>query len=160
MAKNQKKSSAFFDKNMLDKQLWNQKVEKNMETALREEEFEVYLQPKYSPSDGKMLGAEALVRWNSKTDGFIPPNRFIPIFEENGFITQLDDYMVSKVAKLQITVGKVNGNNMELLVSVKDTGQGIREEDLGKLFGAFQQVDSKRNHDKEGTGNRSWAFHL
>lgn len=101
MAKNQKKSSAFFDKNMLDKQLWNQKVEKNMETALREEEFEVYLQPKYSPSDGKMLGAEALVRWNSKTDGFIPPNRFIPIFEENGFITQLDDYMVSKVAKLQ-----------------------------------------------------------
>lgn len=95
------KSSAFFDKNMLDKQLWNQKVEKNMETALREEEFEVYLQPKYGPSDGKMLGAEALVRWNSKTDGFIPPNRFIPIFEENGFITQLDDYMVSKVAKLQ-----------------------------------------------------------
>lgn len=98
MAKNQKKSSAFFDKNMLDKQLWNQKVEKNMETALREEEFEVYLQPKYSPSDGKMLGAEALVRWNSKTDGFIPPNRFIPIFEENGFITS---WMITLYQKLQ-----------------------------------------------------------
>ena len=67
---------------------------------MREEEFEVYLQPKYSPSDKKMVGAEALVRWNSRTEGFIPPNRFIPIFEENGFITQLDDYMVSKVAKL------------------------------------------------------------
>lgn len=83
---------------MLDKQLWNQKVEKNMETALREEEFEVYLQPKYSPSDGKMLGAEALVRWNSKTDGFIPPNRFIPIFEENGFITS---WMITLYQKLQ-----------------------------------------------------------
>ncbi|MDD6306629.1 MAG: ATP-binding protein [Clostridiales bacterium] len=54
--------------------------------------------------------------------------------------------------KLQIRVGKVTGNDMELFVSVQDTGQGIREEDLGKLFGSFQQVDSKKNHEKEGTG--------
>ena len=100
-AKEQKKNIAFFDKNMLDEYLWNRKVEKNMENALREKEFQIYLQPKYSPTDKKMVGAEALVRWNSKTDGLIPPNRFIPIFEENGFITQLDDYMVSNVAKLQ-----------------------------------------------------------
>lgn len=54
--------------------------------------------------------------------------------------------------RLQIRIGKVSGNDMELLVSVLDTGQGIREEDLGKLFGAFQQVDSRKNHEKEGTG--------
>lgn len=54
--------------------------------------------------------------------------------------------------KLQLRVGKVNGDNMELLVSVQDTGQGIREEDLDKLFGSFQQVDSKKNRGKEGTG--------
>lgn len=54
--------------------------------------------------------------------------------------------------RLQILVGKVSGDDMELLVSVQDTGQGIREEDLGKLFGSFQQVDSKKNHEKEGTG--------
>lgn len=58
----------------------------------------------------------------------------------------------SGFVKLQINVGEVCGDDMELLVSVIDTGQGIREEDLGKLFGAFQQVDSKKNHDKEGTG--------
>ncbi len=61
-------------------------------------------------------------------------------FTESGFV------------RLQIRVGKMTGDNMELLVSVKDTGQGIREEDLGKLFGAFQQVDSKKNRGKEGTG--------
>ena len=61
-------------------------------------------------------------------------------FTEHGFV------------KLQIRVGNVNGDSMELLVSVKDTGQGIREEDLGKLFGSFQQVDTKRNRGKEGTG--------
>lgn len=54
--------------------------------------------------------------------------------------------------KLQVRVGKENGDNIELLVSVQDTGQGIKEEDLGKLFGSFQQVDSKKNRGKEGTG--------
>lgn len=61
-------------------------------------------------------------------------------FTERGFV------------RLQIRVGDVNGDNMELLVSVKDTGQGIKEEDMDKLFGSFQQVDSKRNRGKEGTG--------
>ncbi|MDE7257838.1 MAG: response regulator, partial [Lachnospiraceae bacterium] len=54
--------------------------------------------------------------------------------------------------KLTLRIGKVNGDNIELLVSVQDTGQGIREEDLDKLFGSFQQVDSKKNRGKEGTG--------
>lgn len=58
----------------------------------------------------------------------------------------------SGFVKLQITVEQVLENDLELLISVQDTGQGIREEDLGKLFGSFQQVDSKRNHEKEGTG--------
>ena len=61
-------------------------------------------------------------------------------FTERGFV------------KLQVRVGKVNGDIMELLVSVQDTGQGIKEEDMDKLFGSFQQVDSKRNRGKEGTG--------
>ena len=61
-------------------------------------------------------------------------------FTERGFV------------KLQMRVGKVNGDNIELLVSIQDTGQGIREEDLDKLFGSFQQVDSKKNRGKEGTG--------
>lgn len=54
--------------------------------------------------------------------------------------------------RLRICVGSVTGNDVELLISVQDTGQGIKEEDLGKLFGSFMQVDSKRNHGKEGTG--------
>ena len=58
----------------------------------------------------------------------------------------------SGLVKLQIAVGQVLKDDIELLISVQDTGQGIREEDLGKLFDSFQQVDSKRNHEKEGTG--------
>lgn len=54
--------------------------------------------------------------------------------------------------RLKIALGEVTDNDIELLVSVKDSGQGIREEDLGKLFASFSQVDSKKNHNKEGTG--------
>lgn len=61
-------------------------------------------------------------------------------FTEEGMVT------------LQIRIGKQTAQDVELLVSVKDTGQGIREEDLGKLFGSFEQVDSRKNHNKEGTG--------
>lgn len=92
---------SFFNQDILSAQLWERTVEDTMETALHNEEFQVYLQPKYSPIDAKMVGAEALVRWISPKKGLIPPGRFIPIFEQNGFITQLDDYMISHVAKLQ-----------------------------------------------------------
>lgn len=99
----EKENSAIeiFDMQMLDEQLWTNKVVVNMHAALANEEFKVYLQPKYSPIDNSLAGAEALVRWVSPTDGFISPGRFIPIFETNGFITKLDDYMISHVAALQ-----------------------------------------------------------
>lgn len=54
--------------------------------------------------------------------------------------------------KLQVRVGTVMRDEVEILVSVQDTGQGIKEKDLRKLFGSFQQVDVKKNHGKEGTG--------
>lgn len=91
----------FFDHDMLGRQMWERWVEDTMETALNNEDFQVYLQPKYNPATGKLVGAEALVRWVSLTTGLITPSHFIPIFERTGFITQLDDYMISHVAKMQ-----------------------------------------------------------
>lgn len=90
-----------FEESMLDKQRWIRKVEDDMESALANREFQVYLQPKYSTREEKLSGAEALVRWIHPTEGFIPPNKFIPIFEQNGFILQLDDYMITEIARLQ-----------------------------------------------------------
>lgn len=90
-----------FDQKLLDQQIWEHKVEERMEKALENEEFEVYLQPKYNPVDEHLSGAEALIRWISPEDGFISPGRFIPIFEKNGFITKIDDYMISHTAAQQ-----------------------------------------------------------
>ena len=61
-------------------------------------------------------------------------------FTEEGFV------------KLSVEVGQMSEGEVELTFKVQDTGQGIREEDLKKLFGSFQQVDTKKNRYKEGTG--------
>lgn len=92
---------AFFDVEMKKQQLWERKVEDEMDRALKNKEFKVYLQPKYSAKEEIIAGAEALVRWIHSTEGFVPPNKFIPIFEKNGFILQLDDYMLEEVARQQ-----------------------------------------------------------
>lgn len=91
----------WFTDEMYEQQLWIRKVEDDMESALDNKEFKVYLQPKYSTKEEKLSGAEALVRWIHPIEGFIPPFKFIPIFESNGFILKLDDYMIREVARQQ-----------------------------------------------------------
>lgn len=91
----------FYDVEMNKRRLWERKVEDDMYSALTNHEFKVYLQPKISTGEECLAGAEALVRWIHPTEGFIPPNKFIPIFEKNGFILQLDDYMLEEIAKQQ-----------------------------------------------------------
>lgn len=68
--------------------------------AIEKKEFEVWYQPKYSVSTGKIVGAEALVRW--RRDGeLISPGKFIPLFESNGMISRLDEYMFREVCRHQ-----------------------------------------------------------
>lgn len=97
----EEKTVAIYNDEMLKAQLWQHKVEDRMQGALDREEFQVYVQPKYDPVTEQLVGGEALVRWLSGEDGMIPPGKFIPIFEQTGFVTKLDDYMISHVAKLQ-----------------------------------------------------------
>lgn len=72
-------------------------IEASMEEALKNKEFFVLYQPKISLSTEKIVGAEALVRWNSPKLGFLSPDRFISLFERNGFITKLDYYVYDEV---------------------------------------------------------------
>lgn len=77
-----------------------QEVINEMVTALEKKQFVVYIQPKYSLETNSPAGAEALVRWLHPTKGLVPPSEFIPIFEKNGFITRLDNYMWEAVCGL------------------------------------------------------------
>lgn len=75
-------------------------IESRMEAALLNEEFKVFLQPKYRLSDETIVGVEALVRWMPNKQDIVYPGSFIPVFEQNGFITRLDMYMFEQSCKL------------------------------------------------------------
>lgn len=90
---------AIYDEDIRQKVLRDQEIENMMEKALENKEFMVYYQPKYSSVDGRPVGAEALVRWYNEEVGMIYPNEFIPVFEENGFIADLDKYMFELVCR-------------------------------------------------------------
>lgn len=75
-------------------------IEHKMRSALINKEFVVYLQPKINLSTRKISGAEALVRWLPPGEKLIPPNDFIPLFEKNGFIVELDFFVYEEVFKV------------------------------------------------------------
>ena len=89
---------AYFDLKLVEERKWHDQVEEHCREALVNQEFLVYYQPKYDPVTGLMRGTEALIRWQSPTLGFVSPGKFIPIFEHNGFITEIDHYMLEHVA--------------------------------------------------------------
>lgn len=83
-----------FYKEQFKESLYNRKfIEENMQAAITERQFMMYLQPKYSIAKNVIIGAEALVRWKNPERGMIYPDQFIPIIEENGFIKKVDYYI-------------------------------------------------------------------
>ena len=101
LSKTEESGVMMFDNMLVEELRWVDTVQAHQQSALQNEEFVVYYQPKYNPVTDELRGAEALVRWISPEFGFIPPGRFIPIFENNGFVTELDHYMISHVARDQ-----------------------------------------------------------
>ncbi|MEP0872831.1 EAL domain-containing protein [Trichocoleus desertorum AS-A10] len=72
-------------------------LEANLRHALERSEFQVYYQPKVSLVTGEIVGAEALIRWFSSSQGFVSPVDFIPLAEETGLIVPLDEWVMTTV---------------------------------------------------------------
>ncbi|MEE1256495.1 MAG: EAL domain-containing protein [Lachnospiraceae bacterium] len=91
---------AYYDESMIEDMRQEQFVINAVNKAIEEEQFVVYLQPKINLITGKPYGAEALVRWMHPKRGMIAPAEFIPVYERNGIIGRLDQYMWRKVCAL------------------------------------------------------------
>ena len=116
------------------KVLREQHIIDEMDAALAEQQFIVYFQPKYQLKKMAPYGAEALVRWKKPSGEIVLPNKFIPIFERNGFITKLDYYVWEKVcqfidselsqgrnpAPISVNVSRVNLYNPDFMDSLID----------------------------------------
>ena len=90
---NYTKQVGFYDIEMGEQMIREQEIVQDMKRALDAQEFIVYYQPKYDVEKRLPFGAEALVRWKHKDVGMISPGVFVPIFERNGFIGELDYYI-------------------------------------------------------------------
>ena len=82
----------YYDDTMRQQVLWNQHISSQLQEAMASRQVLPYLQPMVDRS-GKVVGAEALVRWQHPVDGFLTPAAFIPVLEQNGMIAELDKYM-------------------------------------------------------------------
>lgn len=91
---------AVYDESMREVMLEEQMIVRDMEFALQERQFCIFLQPIYDQQTCKIVGAEALVRWNHPKKGMISPASFIPVFERNGFIVRLDRFVWEEVCRL------------------------------------------------------------
>ena len=92
---------SFYDESYKDTILENKELEDRMISALKNQEFTVFYQPKYSTETQELSGAEALIRWKNSDGSYTPPMRFIPIAEKNGFVLKLDRYVFKKVCEDQ-----------------------------------------------------------
>lgn len=94
------KETAYFDDEILNKILFEERLCRDFAAAVREEQFKVFVQPKFNVTGDVpvVAGAEALVRWFHPELNLISPGLFIPLFESNGLIYELDDYIWHQAA--------------------------------------------------------------
>lgn len=99
------KCYAFYSEVDHEELLKNQQLEERFDFALANHNFEIWYQPKYSADTRELVGSEALVRWRETDGKLIPPGRFIPLFERDGCISRLDEYVFRRSAVSRNTAG-------------------------------------------------------
>lgn len=106
-------------------------ISSHLPQAIKDEEIEVYFQPQYNYSNGKLRGAEALCRWNHAELGWISPGEFIPVLEKTGQVTDLDIYVWEQVCKC---LHKWKKEGICVPVSVNISREDVRSRNLTEMF--------------------------
>lgn len=90
----------FYDKSFGEAMAVENAITNEMQSALDERQFVVFLQPKFAIPSETACGAEALVRWKHPVKGMVSPGVFIPVFEKNGFVAKLDYYVWEETCRM------------------------------------------------------------
>lgn len=126
--KNYETEIHFYTDSMYEELFWTEQIKAYIDTAIERDEFLVYLQPKYDIRTEKIHGAEALIRWKYLGKDLLPPYKFIPIFENGGLITKIDDIVLHKVCQ---RIKKWKEQNLPLLpISVNLSRKSLGNPDL------------------------------
>lgn len=117
------------------------RIERSMKDALENREFKAYLQPKYNLESGRIVGAEALVRWIHKDGTMVYPDEFIPVFEKNGFIVNLDFYILGEICKM--IQRRVQAKKSCVPISINQSRVLLQEKDyVSKVAGVLAHYNT------------------
>ncbi len=128
----------YFSEDMLNAEKQESAIEKKAERALENGDFVVYYQLKCNIQSGKWCGAEALVRWKDPEQGMISPGKFIPLFERNGMIVDLDKYVFERVCSDMRA--SLDGGKIVVPVSVNLSREHFMHENF---FDEYEQILEK-----------------
>ncbi|MDL4840187.1 bifunctional diguanylate cyclase/phosphodiesterase [Aquibacillus rhizosphaerae] len=124
-----------FTQEMMEKANETFSLQRDLNRALVNNEFELYYQPKISAKDGQICGAEALIRWNHPNLGMIPPNDFIHLAEESGMIVPIGDWVYQEACR-QLRRWKEAGKE-QIKISVNFSTLQFLQKDLVKRVASF-----------------------
>lgn len=94
------KTFQYYNSELQKKETFETVATTEMEEGLRNQQFEVYFQPKCDTRTEKIVGAEALIRWNHPEEGYLSPAYFIPVFEQNGTCVELDYFVYEQICMI------------------------------------------------------------
>lgn len=124
-------SIAYYDTKLLAKLMESKNIVAVFESALRDNQFAMYLQPQVQSADGKVAGAEALVRWEHPEKGILYPAEFVPTLEDTGYLYMLDQYIWEKAAE---TLAKWKKIGCDMYIAVNISAKDFYYLDLYKVF--------------------------
>ncbi len=103
-------------------------IETDLRTALEQDELRIYFQPRVDCMTGKLLGAEALVRWQHPIHGLVSPGRFIQVAEESGLIVPLGNWMIKSACRQQALWRKTGFD--EIVISINLSAAQLHDPEL------------------------------
>lgn len=125
-----------YDSGMRSEMLRRSEIEAVMEKALADGEFTFYIQPKYDVDGSRVVGAEALARWIQPGGKMVSPGEFIPAFEQNQFILQLDEYIFTRVCER--LRNRLEQGLPVVTISVNVSRVHVRQEDFVSTYQAIK----------------------
>ncbi|MBQ2480387.1 MAG: EAL domain-containing protein, partial [Treponema sp.] len=130
---------SFYEDTLREDKIWEQKVTGMLGNAIKEKQIVPYLQPQIN-SNGEVVGAEVLVRWNLPSEGILSPAKFIPVLERNGLITKIDLYIWEEAFKIMHKWQ--NENKKDISISVNISPKDFYFTDIyGTFTGLSQKYD-------------------
>ena len=113
-----KNGHAFYDPSMQDVSHQKIALEQSLRRALEHNELEMYYQPQIDAISGRIVGAEALMRWNHPTRGIVSPGEFLPFAEENGLMLPISDWMIGALCRDMLQWKNIGGNQVRLSLNL------------------------------------------